>query len=60
MDVPSCHGVRRRGEWPLSSARFCLALGPCVDFVPAIADGVFEALPGAGVARFPVAAGVGF
>src|SRR5262249_34415339 len=51
---------RRWGERPLSPARFCAALSSRTNFVPAIVDGVFEALPGAGVARFPVAAGVGF
>ena len=60
MDVPSYYRGRRRGERSLSPARFCSALGPCADFVPAIADGVFEAFPGAGVTRFPVAAGVDF
>src|SRR6266516_244860 len=60
MDVLSYCGARRRGERSLSPARFCSALGPCADFVPAIADGVFEALPTAGVAHFPVAAGVDF
>jgi hypothetical protein len=39
---------------------FCLALGLCADFVPAIADGIFEAFPGTGVACFLVAAGIGF
>ena len=50
-------GQPRAGSGPLTRVR---SLGPRADFVPAIADGVFEAVPGVGVARFPVAAGVGF
>src|SRR4029434_4818655 len=33
-------------------------LGTCADAVPAIANRLFAALPGAGVARFPVAASI--
>src|SRR5262249_33602384 len=48
------------GQRSLSPVRFCPVLGPRADFVPGIADGVFEALPAAGVTRFPVAAGISF
>jgi hypothetical protein len=40
------------------SPRLGLALGPRADFVPAIVDGVFKALPGARVAQFPITASV--
>ena len=59
MDVPSYYRVRRRGERTLSPARFCSALGPCADFVPAIADGVLkrsrwgDAFPSRGGRRLP-------
>ena len=35
-------------------------LGPCADFVPAIANSVFEALPGARMPGLPVATRLGF
>jgi hypothetical protein len=52
--------TRCRGERLLSPGRFRSTLGPGADFIPAIADGIFEALPGVGMPGFPVAAGVGF
>src|SRR4029453_892777 len=60
MEVPSSWRPRRRGPRQRSPARWYAALGPGADFVPAIADGVFEALPGVRMPCFPVAAGVRF
>lgn len=60
MDISPYCKMRRRGQQVLSPDRFYSALSPRADFVPAIADGVFEAFPGVGMARLPVAAGVGF
>src|SRR5580765_2768368 len=39
--------------------RFGAVLGARMGVVPAIVDGIFASLPGPGVARFPVAAGLG-
>jgi len=60
IDISSYCRARRRGQQLLSPDRFCSALSPRADFVPTIANGVFEAFPAAGVARFPIAAGVSF
>src|SRR4030095_11942631 len=55
------HRTERRKSGTASCAaghaRVCEALGPRADAVPAIANRVFETLPGAGMARFPVPAG---
>ena len=50
----------RRTPRAALTARACAVLGPRADVVPTIADRVFEALPGVGMARFPVAAGLRF
>src|SRR4030095_15368445 len=56
------HRTERRKSGDASCAaghaRVCEALAPLADAVPAIANRVYETLPGAGRARFPVPAGL--